>query len=108
VCLCTVGMIDLFVEICGSAPFARAHGPRNDRCLFEMSLSICTECHALEREREREREREKESLFVFRRRFSNHESLCDLTFMAVGFRCVMLPANHCHLKLKRNQLVEFD
>jgi LDH2 family malate/lactate/ureidoglycolate dehydrogenase len=48
-----VGMIDLFVEICGSAPFARAHGARNDRCLFEMSLSICAEGQALVRERER-------------------------------------------------------
>jgi hypothetical protein len=61
VCLCTVGMIDLFIEICGSAPFARAHGQRNDRRLFEMSLSICTEGQALVIERTEE----KQSLFCF-------------------------------------------
>lgn len=78
-CLCTVGMIDLFLEICGSAAFAQAHGPRNDRRLFEMSLSICTQGQALVRSRK------KNPVFVFHWRFSNHESLCHLTFVVVGF-----------------------
>jgi len=79
-------MIDLFLEICGSAAFARAHGPRNDTCLFEMSLSICTQGQALVRSR-------KKNPFLFSEEGSVIMRACaTLLSWLLGFWCYHAPS----------------